>query len=173
MILFFGHHLTIGQVGQARFDHHVVFEIQHALQIAQGHVQHQADARWQRFQEPDMRNGRGQFDVAHTLAAHLLQRDFDAAFFADNAAIFHALIFAAQAFVILDRAKDTRAEQTVTLRLERPVVDGFGLFDLAEGPRQDPFGRARDTLISSNVFAVRSGLNGLFVSSWFIFNSLN
>jgi hypothetical protein len=34
-------------------------------------------------------------------------------------------------------------------------------------------GEAKETLISSNVFAGVSGLNGLFVSSWFIFNSLN
>ena len=79
-----------------------------------------------------------QFDVAHPLAADLLQGDFHAAFLADNAAILHPLIFAAQAFVILDRAKDACAEKAVTLRLERAVVDGLWLFDLAKGPRQDP-----------------------------------
>ena len=93
-----------------------------------------------------MRDGRGQFDMAHALAADLLQRDFHTAFLADDAAIFHALVFAAQAFVILDRAKDTRAEQAVTLGLERAVVDGFGLLDLAEGPRQDPLGRGQRDL---------------------------
>ena len=90
-----------------------------------------------------MRNRRGQLDMAHPFAADLLQRDFHTAFLADDAAIFHALVFAAQAFVILDRAKDTRAEQTVTLRLERTVVDGFGLLDLTIGPRQDPLGRCQ------------------------------
>src|SRR3546814_17413922 len=43
----------------------------------------------------------------------------------------------------LDRTKDARAEQAVTLGLERAVVDGFGLLDLAEQPRTDAFG-ARD-----------------------------
>ncbi len=81
--------------------------------------------------------------MAHTLAAHLLQRHFDAAFLADNAAIFHALVFAAQAFVILDRAKDTRAEQAVTLGFERAVVDGLGLFDLAIRPRENPLRRGQ------------------------------
>ena len=93
-----------------------------------------------------MGNRRGQFDVAHPLTADLLQRDFHTAFFADNAAIFHALVFAAQAFVILDRAKDTGAEQAVTLGLERAVVDGFRLFDLAIGPRQDALGRCQADL---------------------------
>ena len=100
----------------------------------------------QRLQEPDVRNGRGQFDMAHPLAPHLLQRDFNAALFADDAAILHALVFAAQAFVILDRPKDTGAEQAVTFRLERAVVDGFRLLDLAEGPRQDPLWRGQADL---------------------------
>ena len=93
-----------------------------------------------------MRDRGGQFDMAHPLAAHLLKGDFHAALFADNAAIFHALVFAAQAFVILDRAKDTRTEQAITFGLKRAVVDGFRLFDLAEGPRQDPFGRSQRDL---------------------------
>jgi hypothetical protein len=38
-----------------------------------------------------MRDRRGQLDMAHALAAHLLQRDFDAAFLADDAAYFMRL----------------------------------------------------------------------------------
>src|SRR3546814_1349028 len=41
----------------------------------------------------------GQLDVAHALAAHLGQGDLDAALFADNAAVLHALVLAAQALV--------------------------------------------------------------------------
>ena len=67
----------------------------------------------------------------------------DAALFADDALILHALVLAAQALVVLDRSEDARAEQAVTLRLERAVVDGLRLLDLAERPRADLF-RARD-----------------------------
>ncbi len=88
-----------------------------------------------------MRDGGGQFDVAHALAAHLGQRHFDAALFADQALVLHALVLAAQALVILDRPEDARAEQAVALRLERAVVDRLGLLDLAERPRQDVVGR--------------------------------
>jgi hypothetical protein len=84
--------------------------------------------------------------MAHPLAPHLLQRDFHAAFLADDAAILHALVLAAQAFVILDRPEDTGAEQAVTFRLEGPVVDGFRLLDLAKGPRQDPLRRRQRDL---------------------------
>ena len=90
-----------------------------------------------------MRDGGGQFDVAHAFAAHLLQRHFHTAFLADNAAILHALVLAAEAFVVLDRPEDAGTEQTVTLGLERAVVDRLGLLDLAVGPREDPLGRGQ------------------------------
>ena len=95
----------------------------------------------QRLQEPDVRDGRGQFDMAHALAADLRHGDFNAALLADDALVLHALVLAAQALVILDRTKNARAEQAVTLGLERAIVDGFGLLDLAERPRPDTVGR--------------------------------
>ena len=79
-----------------------------------------------------MRHGRRQFDMAHAFAAHLRQGDLNAAFLADDTTIFHPLIFATQTFIVTDRTKDTGAEQTVLFRLERAVIDGFRLFDLAE-----------------------------------------
>ncbi len=93
--------------------------------------------RGQRLQEPDVRDRRGELDVAHALAAHLGQRHLDAALFADQALVLHALVLAAQALVVLDRSEDARAEQAVTLRLERAIVDGLRLLDLAERPRVD------------------------------------
>src|SRR3954466_10369284 len=90
-----------------------------------------------------MRDGSGQFDMAHALAPDPRQRHFDRALFADDALVLHALVLAAQALVILDRPEDARAEQAVTLRLEGPVVDGLGLFDLAVRPGQNLL-RARD-----------------------------
>src|SRR5699024_12561072 len=101
---------------------------------AQRDVQQQADARWQRLKKPDVRHRRGQVDVAHALAADLGLGDLDAAFFADHATMLHALVLAAQAFVVLDRPKNTSTEQAVALRLEGAIVDGFRLFDLAERP---------------------------------------
>src|SRR3546814_2104464 len=75
------------------------------------HVEQQADARRQRLQEPDVGDRRGQLDMAHPLAADLRHRDFDTALLADDALVLHALIFAAQALIILDRTEDARAEQ--------------------------------------------------------------
>ena len=130
--------LALLERGQAGLDDDVLLEVEDALEIAQRHVEHQADARRQRLQEPDVRDRRGELDVAHALAPDLLQRDFHAALLADDAAVLHPLVLAAQALVVLDRTEDARAEQAVTLGLERAVVDGLGLLDLAEGPAQDP-----------------------------------
>ncbi len=99
-----------------------------------------------------MRGRRCQFDVTHALTAHLRQRDFNAALFADDAAMLQAFVLAAQTFVILDRAKDLGAEQTVALRLEGAVVDGFRFLDFAVGPRTDFFGRREADLDRVELF---------------------
>ena len=137
--LVFGQQLILLQRGQARLQNHIAFEIEDALQLLQLNVEQQADAAGQRLQEPDVGDGRGQFDMAHPLAPHLGDGDFNAAFFADDALVLHPLVLAAEALVILHGAEDAGAEQPVALGLEGAVVDGLGLFDLAEGPAADPF----------------------------------
>src|SRR5262249_37165615 len=62
---------------------------------------------------------------------------------ADQALVLHALVLAAQAFVVLDGPEDARAEQAVALRLEGAVVDRFRLLDFAERPGVDVV-RTRD-----------------------------
>ena len=84
-----------------------------------------------------MRNRRRQFDMPHALAANLGQRNFDAALLAHDTAVFHSFVLAAQALVVLNRAENARAEQTVAFRLKSAVVDGLGLFDFAVRPRTD------------------------------------
>ena len=142
-VLVLGQELALLQRREARLDDDVVLEVEDALEVLQRHVEQQADARRQRLQEPDMRDRRGELDMAHALAPDARERHLDAALLADDALVLHALVLAAQALVVLDRAEDARAEQAVALRLEGAVVDRLGLLDLAEGPRQDLL-RARD-----------------------------
>ena len=142
-VIVLGEELTVLERRQAGIEHDVGFEIEDALEVLQRHVEQKADARGQRLQEPDMRDGRGERDMAHALAPDARQRHLDAALLADDALVFHPLVLAAQALVILDRPEDARAEQPVPLRLERAVVDRLGLLDLAERPGEDFLG-ARD-----------------------------
>ena len=74
----------------------------------------------------------GKFDMPHPLTAHLRQSNFNTTFLADNAAIFHPLIFTAQTFIITHGAKNTGAEQAVTFWLKGSVIDGFWLLDLSK-----------------------------------------
>ena len=125
--------------GHAGLDDHEGLEVQHALDLAQRHVEHQTDARRQRLQEPDVRGRACELDVAHALAAHLGLRHLDAALLAHDTAVLQALVLAAQALVVLHRPEDLGAEEAVPFRLEGPVVDGLRLLDFAEGPRADHF----------------------------------
>ena len=135
--------LTVLELGEPGLEHHVVLEIEDPLEILKRHVEQKADPARQRLQEPDVRDRRGKLDMAHALAPHPRQGDFDRALLADDALVLHPLVLAAQALVVLDRPEDARAEQTVALGLEGAVVDGLRLFDLAVGPGQNLF-RARD-----------------------------
>ena len=134
------------------FDDDILLEVEDRSRSLQRHVEHAgrcgtaatSGTRYARRAPPA--------DMAHTLTPDLGERDLDAAFLAGDPLVLHALVLAAQALVVLDRAKDPGAEQAVPLRLEGPVVDRLGLLDLAEGPRQDPLGaEASEILISSKV----------------------
>ena len=136
-----GQQLAILQRGLARVDDDIALEVENLLQLLERHVEQGADARGQRAQEPDVRDRRGEVDMTHPLAAHLGLDDLDAALLAYDAAMAHPLVLAAVALVVLGRTENFRAEQSVALRLEGPVVDGLGLFDFAVRPRPDHLGR--------------------------------
>ena len=70
-VLVFRDDLTLLQIGLTGIKNDVGVEVQHLFQIGHGHVEQGADLGRQGLQKPDVGNGRGQFNVAHTLAAHL------------------------------------------------------------------------------------------------------
>ena len=141
-VALFGEQLTTRQIGLLGIDDDVRLAVQHALEIFERDVEDVADARRQALEEPDVRDRRRQRDVTETLAPNLARwDDLDAALFADDAAVLHALVLAAVALVIFDRPEDLGAEQAVTLGLERTVVDRLGLLDLAVRPLPNLFGR--------------------------------
>ena len=125
----------------ARINHHVILVINHALQIARGHVEDEADADGHALEEPDVARRHGQFDVAHAFAAHAGERHLDAATVADDAAVLDAFILAAGTFPVLDGAENAFAEKAALFRLERAVIDGLGILDFALAPRPDGFRR--------------------------------
>ena len=154
-VLVFRDDLALLQIGLTGVEHDVRVEIEHLFQVGHGHVEQGTDLGGQGLQKPDVGNGRGQFNVAHTLAAHLGGNNFNAALFADNATVLHALVLAAVAFIVLHGAEDLGAEQAVALRLEGTVIDGFRLFHFAIRPFTDSFGRCDGNLDGFQVADVR------------------
>ena len=82
--------------------------------------------------------------MAHPFTSHFAARDFHTAPFANDALVLDLLISAAGAFPVLDWAEDALAEQAISLRLERAVVDSLRLLDFTMRPTHDVF-TARDS----------------------------
>ena len=119
---------------------HVGREVDDLLEVLRRQVEQVAQAARDALEVPDVRDRRGQLDVAHPLTTHLGAGDLDAAALADDALEAHALVLAAVALPVPGRTEDLLAEEPVLLGLEGAVVDGLGLLDLAVRPRADVVG---------------------------------
>ena len=131
-----GREVAVARVGVDRRDQ-VRREVDDLLEVLGRQVEQVAQARRDALEVPDVRDGRGQLDVAHPLTTHLGAGDLDAAALADDALEADALVLAAVALPVAGRTEDLLAEEPVLLRLEGAVVDGLGLLDLAVGPLAD------------------------------------
>ncbi len=139
-IVRFGEDFAGRQGAAAGIDDDVADAVEDLFEIFEGDVEEVTDAGREAFEEPDVGDGSGEVDVAEAFAADFGLDDFDAAFFADDAAVFHALVFTADALVIFDRSEDAGAEEAVFFGFKGAVVDGFGFFDFAVAPLADLFG---------------------------------
>ena len=133
----FGEQLAALERGEARIDDDVGFKIEHSLDVAKRNVEHHAHTARQALQEPNVRHGTRKVNMPHAFAANLGKRHFNAALFADNAAVLEALVLAAKAFVVLHRPENLGAEEPVALRLLSTVIDRFRLLDFAVRPGMD------------------------------------
>ena len=118
-------------------DDDVALEVEHLLQFPQGDVEQVADPRGQALEEPDVGAGAGQLDVTEPFPAHLRLGHLDTALVADDPAVLHPLVLAAEALPVGDRAEDPGAEEPVPLRFEGPVVDRLGFGNVPVRPRTD------------------------------------
>ena len=119
---------------------HVGREVDDLLEVLRGQVEQVAEPARDALEVPDVRDRRGQLDVAHPLTTHLGAGDLDAAALADDALEADPLVLAAVALPVPGRTEDLLAEEPVLLRLEGAVVDGLRLLDLAVRPLADVVG---------------------------------
>ncbi len=120
---------------------HVGREVDDLLQVLRGDVEQVAQTRGNTLEVPDVRHGGGELDVAHPLTTDIGPGHLDATALTDDALEAHALVLAAVALPVPGGTEDLLAEEAVTLGLERAVVDGLGLLDLAVRPLADLVGR--------------------------------
>ena len=81
-----------------------------------------------------MSNRGSQLNVTHAFTTHFGLSNFNTTLLTDHTTVLEAFVLATQTLVVFDRSEDTRTEQTVTLRFERTVVNGFRLFNFTERP---------------------------------------
>ena len=158
--------------------HQVGGEVDHLLQLlglellfGLGARQQVGQPRAGAAEVPDVNRRGGQLDVPHALAPNLGAGHLNAAALADDAAEAHPLVLAAVALPVFGGTKDLLAEQAVLLWLERAVVDGLRLLDLAVGPHTDLFGGGESDAQLGKVVDVKHerrwllylGLSGLLV----------
>src|SRR5687767_9056470 len=113
---------------------HVRRKVDDLLQVLRGDVEQVAQARRDTFEIPDVGHRSSEFDVTHPLTAYLGPRHLDATPLTDDALEAHPLVLAAVALPVPGGAEDLLAEQAITLRLERAVVDRLRLLHFTMRP---------------------------------------
>src|ERR1043165_5184669 len=103
-------------------------------------------SRWPMRDGRPLKNQTCETGEASSMCPMRSRRPFDAALVADHAAVLHALVLAAEALPVGDRAEDLGAEEAVALRFEGAVVDRLRLPHFAVRPRADLFRRGEGDL---------------------------
>jgi hypothetical protein len=146
VVLVFVKQVEVLDILRTRVRDHVVRIIDDLFQLPERHAHEIAQLRRERLEEPDVADGHGELDVPHALAPDLGKGDLDPAAVTDVPAVANALELAAVALPVLHRPEDALAEEAILLGLERTVVDGLGLHDLAIRPLADLFRRGNADL---------------------------
>ena len=134
---------VLGNIAGALAGHDVLLVVDNRFQFLGRNSEHSGYLVGGTLEIPDMRNGNGEGDVTHPLAAYLLFGNLHTAAVAYDAAVANPLVFPAIALVVLSRTEDLLAEETVAFRLVCTVVDGFRLQDLSTTPFYDVFRRCQ------------------------------
>src|SRR6266850_1796181 len=107
---FFRQQFALFQGSLTWIDGHVRFEIENALEFAQGHIEEVTDAARQSFEEPNMRARTRQLDMTQPFTADFRKSHFDTALVANNAAVLHALVLAAKTLPVGNWTEDAGTE---------------------------------------------------------------
>ncbi len=117
-----------------RVDHDISRKIENLLQIARRHIEQETHAARNTPEIPNMRDRSSQTNVSHPLASYFGPGYFYTALVADYATISDLFILTAITFPVLGRTENLFTKETVGLRFERSIVNGFRLFNFTVRP---------------------------------------
>ena len=92
--------------------------------------------------------------MSHSLPANFRLDNFNSAFLAHHTAMLHSLIATAETLVVLDRPEYLCTEQTVSFRLECPVIYSLRFFNFSPGPRDYILRRSQRNLDGTKSYRV-------------------
>ena len=121
-------------------------KVQNLFQCSGAHGKDQTHSGGNPLEIPDMGNGSGQLNMAHSLTSYLCFCYLNAATVADNAFVTDSFIFTTMTFPVFCGPENSFAEQTVLFRFQCSIVNGFRFFDFTSGPFMDFFGRCQTNL---------------------------
>ena len=117
LILSLRQDLLVFQIGRTGIQNDIGSKVKYFFQYLGGKVKDQAHTAGDPLEIPDMRYGRSQLDMSHSLASDGGLGDFDAASVADDAFISDLFVLSAVALPVLGGAEDLFTEQAVLFGL--------------------------------------------------------
>jgi len=125
-------HLFIGAV--SGIDNDVRFVIKNSFQIFNSHIQKYPDFTGSTFNEPNMRDRNGQFNMPHSGATHARRSYQNTTTVTDRILEAFLLIFTASAFVISFGTEDAFTKQTVFFRFKSTIIQSIRLCYFSVAP---------------------------------------
>ena len=113
-----------------RLDHYILLVVDNSIKLLSWHTEKVTNLVRERTEVPDVSHWYNKLDVTRTLTTNLLLSNLYTASVADNSLITDALVLSAGALIVLSRAKNALAEETITLRLICTIINGFRLSNL-------------------------------------------
>jgi hypothetical protein len=127
-VFFFGQQVTLNLCSgflDTALDHHIRFHSIRCSPVSWSSPKQVTDLVRQALEVPDMNYRHHQFDVAHALTTYFLLGYFHTATVAHDTLVTDTLVLTAAHIHNLLPVQKSFAEQTITFRLVRTVVDGF------------------------------------------------
>ena len=145
VVFLFGKELSLCQNGGGLtgVGYDILGEIKHFFKSFRGNIQHLTDTGGCAPEIPNVRNGGGKLNAAHTLTPYLAACYLNAAALAGLSLKAYFLVLSAGTFPVLGRSEYSFAEKSVSFGLLGAVVYGFGTGNHAVAPFSDLFGRSK------------------------------